>query len=114
MRATNGRPCKGLGECTQSAALLRESTGKTKAGVFKNSKLSFEHPADIGLGGKKPPFCRPKTEKVKTIGGKTDQDRIKNAGFPTGIFERLLKNIAFFNSLFVAPLYGLPGRLPPG
>jgi len=41
------------------------------------------------------PFCRQEKRKTKIRVGKNDQDRIKNAGIPTGIFEWLLKTSGF-------------------
>ena len=50
-------------------------------------RTSFEHPADIGLGGKMPPFCRDINRITIEYSGKNDRDRVKNAGIPTGIFK---------------------------
>jgi len=43
----------------------------------------------------------PRKQKTKTRGGKTDQDRIKNAGILTGIFEGLLKTSSFLTAPYM-------------
>ena len=64
-------------------------------GCIKKLNLSFLCTRRLVLGGWTPPFCRPNSPKNTYTAGKTDQDRIKNAGTLTGIFEWLLKTSSF-------------------
>ena len=56
--------------------------------------MSFQHPDGIDPGGREPPFCRKKRKNQETE-SKCDRERLKSAGTPTGIRERLLKTSGF-------------------
>ena len=63
--------------------------------MLKNPKEFFNIPDDIGLDGFQPSFCRNIRRNFYKIEGKTDQERIKNAGIRTGIFEGCKKHRVF-------------------
>ncbi len=62
-------------------------------------RTSFEHPADIGLGGKMPPFCRDINRITIEYSGKNDRDRVKNAKIPTDILKGCPKTSSFWQPL---------------
>ena len=60
----------------------------------------FTPPTTLVSAAKRRRFATKKSKR-QVIGGKNDQDRIKNAGFPTGIFEGLLKTSSFLTAPFL-------------
>ena len=61
--------------------------------------MSFQHPDGIDPGGREPPFCHKKRKNQETE-SKCDRERLKSAGTPTEIRERLLKTSVLTASLF--------------
>ena len=65
----------------------------------KNPYRAFYTSARIGLNGFQPSFCGQIHLPIGKMKGKADRDRIRNAGIPTVIFKRAVKQANFLQPL---------------